>query len=88
MKSKIKKYIINWKYRGYKEDIPDEIPIRLHQLKKAPSYKSIALAILNNDYALKSLGYDVKKSKVYDAIKKEELSAKGKINKQLKLNLR
>lgn len=88
MKSRIKKYIISWKYKGYKDGIPDKIPVRLHQLKKAPSYKSIALAILNNDYALKSLGYDVKKSKAYDAIKKEELIARGKINKQLKLNLR
>lgn len=87
MKQKIKKYIISWKYKGYENGIPDRIPIRLHQLKKAPSYKGIALAILNNDYALKGLGYSPKKSKVYDAIKKEELYQRGILSKQLKLKL-
>ena len=38
-----------------------------------PSYKRIAIAILKNDYALKSLGFSQPKSEVYNDLKKIEL---------------
>ena len=55
MKKKIKEYIKMWEQRCYSNGIPDEAPQRLAQLNKVPSYKKIAIAILNNDYQLKSL---------------------------------
>ena len=57
MKQRILKYIIKWENRCYHNGIPDEIPARLDQLNKAPSYKAIARAIIKNDFCLKSLGY-------------------------------
>lgn len=88
MKKKIKDYIQKWRNYGYNE-IPDEIPIRISQLKLAPSFKDIAICILNNDHQLKKLGFSAKKSYWYDELKKIELIDKGKIKKtkQLKLKL-
>tara|TARA_R110001632_G_scaffold1171_2_gene4713 strand:- start:10187 stop:10390 length:204 start_codon:yes stop_codon:yes gene_type:complete len=63
--------------------IPDEVMPRLDELNKVPSYKRIALAILNND--IDKIG-NRKKSKWYSELKRIELSAKGKIkNKQYRL---
>ncbi len=84
MKQSVKKYIAKWKKFGYNE-IPDEIPLRLYQLKIAPSYKSLAIAILNNDIQIDKN----KKSKWYHEFKRIELTDKGKIKQsnQLKLKL-
>jgi len=86
MKKKIKEYIKMWEQRCYSNGIPDEAPQRLAQLNKVPSYKKIAIAILNNDYQLKSLGMDIKVSNYYHELKRIELAARkdGK-PKQLKL---
>lgn len=77
MKEKIRSYIKDWETKCYYNGIPDEIPKRLHQLKKAPSYKSICIAILNNDHTLKSLGFTPKKSKYYHTLKKIEIDARS-----------
>ncbi len=74
MRPKIESYIEEWKKRGYSNDIPDIVPDRLMQLNKAPSYKAICVAILKNDYCLKTLGFQPKKSKYYDVLKKIELA--------------
>lgn len=74
MKRKIESYIKEWKRKGYCVDIPDEVPERIMQLNKAPSYKAIAIAILKNDYCLKTLGFQPKKSKYYHILKKIELA--------------
>lgn len=87
MKRKIKKYIQEWEMVCYSNGIPDQAPVRLEELNKVPSYRKIAIAILKNDYSLKTLGFYPEYSKFYDELKKIELSNKGKINKQLKLNL-
>lgn len=64
--------------------IPDEAP---HEIcKKVPSYKRIAIALLNNDMQLRELGYEPKKSKYYSMLKRIELKDKLKTN-QLKLEL-
>lgn len=86
MKEKILEYIQVWEKRCYFEGIPDEAPKELEKMNKVPSYKKICLAILNNDYALKTLGFTPVKSKYYDAYKKIELEQRKKI-KQLKLEL-
>jgi len=41
-----------------------------------PSYKRIALAILNNDHPLESLGFTPKTSIFYSALKRIEIEAR------------
>lgn len=86
MKQKILDYIKTWEQRCYFDGIPDEAPYELEIRNKAPSYRKIALAILRNDNALKTLGYTPKKSKYYDMYKKIEIEGRQK-TRQLKLNL-
>lgn len=77
MKRKITDYLDSWKDKGYTEDIPDEVPLRLAELNKAPSYKQVCIAILKNDIALKSLGQTPKKSVYYSILKKIEINNRG-----------
>jgi len=60
-----------WEARCYSRGIPDEIPYKLAQSGRVPSYKQIAIAILRNDFVLKSLGFDGKMSDYYTQIKSE-----------------
>lgn len=71
MESRIREYIKTWEGRCYPEGIPDAVPDEIAD--KVPTYKRICLAILRNDIALKSLGYQAPKSAVYNAIKHEEI---------------
>jgi hypothetical protein len=84
MKEGIENYIAKWKKFGYNE-IPDEVPLRIHQLDLSPSYKDLALLILSNEIKVNKN----KKSKWYFELKRVELTDKGKIKKsnQLKLKL-
>lgn len=85
MKKRILSYINTWEKRCYKDGIPDEVPNDIKDL--APSYKKICIAILNNDYSLKSLGLSPKKSKYYSAYKKIEIEnrTKNKENESSKI---
>lgn len=73
-----------WENRCYLNGIPDEAPKEIQ--KKVPSYKRIAIALLNNDLQLSELGYESKKSKYYVMLKRIELKERLKTN-QLKLEL-
>lgn len=84
MKRKINQYIKTWEQRCYFNGIPDEAPERLESLNKVPSYRRIAISILKNDYALKSLGMTAKTSNYYHELKRIELKNRN-TNKQLKL---
>lgn len=86
MKKDIIEYIQDWEKKCYFNGIPDEAPLRLEQLNKVPSYKQICLAILKNDYSLKTLGIEKKKTPLYSEFKRIELTNRCKI-KQLRLNL-
>lgn len=59
--------------RGYSDGIPDEVPLRLMQLRKAPSYKAICIAILKNDTSMASLGFTPTSSKWYSELKRIEI---------------
>jgi predicted phosphoadenosine phosphosulfate sulfurtransferase len=72
MKRKIEGYIQLWEERAYEKGIPDEVPLRLSQLHKAPSYRQICLAILKNDQALTSLGLTAKVPECYRTLKRIE----------------
>jgi predicted phosphoadenosine phosphosulfate sulfurtransferase len=82
MRKIVKRYIKKWE-QVYSNGIPDEAPHRLDELNKVPSYKRIAIAILNND--IEKIGVR-QKSYWYGELKRIELSANGKIKQsQLKL---
>lgn len=70
-------YIKTWEKRCYQMGIPDEVPNEIKHL--APNYKMIAIAILNNDHCLKSLGFTPKESKYYGILKRIELRKRGVI---------
>jgi len=46
---------------------------------RVPSYKAIALAILKNDFLLRSLGYSGEHSDWYNVLKRKELKERGSI---------
>jgi len=77
MKQEIETYIKGWESRCYSNGIPDEVPARIEQLNKAPSYKQLCKAILKNDKALKTLGFQPRKPESYHRLKRIELSARG-----------
>jgi len=84
MKAKIGTYITQWSRQGYADGIPDEVPDILMRLRLAPSYKAIALAILQNDVTLSSLGFSGTPTPWYGELKRVELEERGDI-KQMRL---
>lgn len=82
MREKLENHVSLWMQRGYRDGIPDEVPDRLMELNKAPSYKSLVFAIIKNDAALKTLGYSNPFSECYHQIKKQEIATRpSQINK-------
>lgn len=65
----IDKYVSTWRTRCYKNDIPDSVPQLLLESGRAPSYRAIALAILKNDHALRTLGFAAPTSSYYHELK-------------------
>lgn len=69
-----------WENRCYSDGIPDEIPVKLANSGRVPSYKMIAISILKNDMTLKGLGFDGKFTKYYDELKRAN---KTKVQEEL-----
>lgn len=84
MKKRIEEYIQAWENQCYFDGIPEEVPNRIEQLNKAPSYKQLCKLILKNDTQFKTLGHTPKKPKEYHILKRIELAERNK-PKQLKL---
>ena len=61
-----------WEGRCYEGGIPDEVETGLMKSMRVPSYKAIALAILDNDLHLYQLGFQPHVSHWYRAIKMNE----------------
>lgn len=76
MQGKIQQYIETWIDQGYSNGIPDEVPNELMHERLAPSYKAIALAVLQNDHGLQSLGFSHQESKWYSVLKQIEIQAR------------
>ena len=55
--SRIDAYIQVWENRCYPDSIPDDLPDGLLFSGRAPSWRAIALCLLNNDLRLHKLGY-------------------------------
>jgi predicted phosphoadenosine phosphosulfate sulfurtransferase len=86
MKQKILNYIQLWESKCYFNGIPDQAPYELEVRNLVPSYRKIAIAILKNDYSLKSLGFSAETSKYYHIYKQIEIEQRQKYI-QLKLEL-
>jgi len=78
MRTRIENYIKTWEQRCYHDGIPDEAPNEISDM--VPSYKRIAIAILRNDYSLKSLGFTPKTSMFYTILKGIEIKARNENN--------
>lgn len=85
MEQRIRSYIKLWENRCYQNGLPDEADSRLEAFGLAPSYRRICLAILKNDYALKSLGFTPKYSNYYSILKQIEINKRPGAIIQLKL---
>lgn len=62
-----KDYVEIWSRRCY-DEIPDDIPPLLAASNRAPSWKSVAMALLNNDHLLHSLGFCSHESALSDEL--------------------
>ena len=67
----MKEYETTWIERCYSEGIPDEVPAKLMNSRRAPSWKAVAISILKNDINFHSLGFRPKRSKWYEPLKAE-----------------
>jgi predicted phosphoadenosine phosphosulfate sulfurtransferase len=78
VQEKVNRYVSEWVQKGYDGDIPDEVPDDLMKLGLAPSYKAIAICLLQNDLNLYGLGFSKKVSQWYSAYKKVEIEQRNK----------
>jgi predicted phosphoadenosine phosphosulfate sulfurtransferase len=68
-----------WENRCYSSGIPDEVPKKLYDSGRAPSYKAIAVAILKNDLKLRSLGFTYNDtSELTESLSREKRQKEGK----------
>lgn len=79
LKRKIREYVRKWEGHGYPRGIPDEAPSTLERLNKVPSYRIICQAIMKNDVALMTLGYQRAPCEAYNVLKRIELVQRGVI---------
>ena len=70
----VQHYLTIWKARDYSGGIPDEVPDALMRDNLAPSWKAVALSILNNDMMLHRLGFARKSCDAYRDAKEKQLS--------------
>lgn len=75
--AKVQWYQRYWCVRGYRQGIPEEVPQEVTRKHYAPSWKSIAIAILSNDVALQTLGFSGPYSQYYSLLKQVELGERG-----------
>lgn len=58
--------------RCYFDGLPDSVPDGLLFSGRVPSYKALALCILNNDFTLRKLGFNGKSSEWAKYLKDEK----------------
>jgi predicted phosphoadenosine phosphosulfate sulfurtransferase len=79
---KIEAYTKRWEARCYSDGIPDEVPRKLEQSGRLPSYRAIAMCILRNDLQLRGIGFSGEESQLVKdlrSIKKESESPQKKL---------
>ena len=55
--ARVSEYVRMWKSRCYSHEIPDEVPTKVASSGRAPSWRAVAIALLQNDLHLYQLGY-------------------------------
>ena len=70
--SRVKSYEKVWEDRCYPDGIPDEVPDGLMKSMRVPSYKALALCILQNDLYLYGVGFQPHVSHWYRTLKTEK----------------
>ena len=80
---RVSRYLQIWTARDYNNGIPDEVPAELASANVAPSWKSIACALLRNDMLLLSLGFAPVASKHYVQIKRNEINQRKRLRQRL-----
>ena len=55
--ARVLEYEAVWKTRCYSSGIPDEVPAKVAASGRAPSWRAVAIALLQNDLHLYQLGY-------------------------------
>jgi predicted phosphoadenosine phosphosulfate sulfurtransferase len=81
-KNKIAYYIQWYKVRGYPDGLPDgeEVPIKLENARKVPSWRRVCKTLLKNDYWCKYLDFSPTKTHAYaryEALMKRRREAWG-----------
>ena len=54
---RVREYVQTWERRCYSDGIPDEVPRKVAASGRAPSWKAVAIALLQNDLHLYQLGF-------------------------------
>jgi predicted phosphoadenosine phosphosulfate sulfurtransferase len=54
---RVSEYVQTWQRRCYLEGIPDEVPLKVAASGRAPSWRAVAIALLQNDLHLYQLGF-------------------------------
>lgn len=73
-----------WQNRCYSDGIPDEVPELLSKTGRAPSWKKIAICLLNNDMKLRGLGFT---EASYDPALISSIESVSRKTDQMELNL-
>jgi len=53
----VREYNQQWRRRCYSDGIPEEVPKKVAASGRAPSWKAVAVALLQNDLHLYQLGF-------------------------------
>jgi len=61
-----------WESRCYSNGIPDEVSKKLQDSGRVPSYKAMAIAILNCDFNFHSLGFSRRESELSICVMKKQ----------------
>ena len=54
---RVSEYVQTWQRRCYSHGIPDEVPPKVAASGRAPSWRAVAVALLQNDLHLYQLGF-------------------------------
>ena len=54
---RVSEYVKTWQGRCYSDGIPDEVPAKVAASGRAPSWRAVAIALLQNDLHLYQLGF-------------------------------
>ena len=87
---RVSEYVKTWQSRCYLAGIPDEVPRKVAASGRAPSWRAVAVALLQNDLNLYQLGFSKPAyDKQVETIRRAHIAVYGQLPDctQLELNL-